>query len=66
MPIREGETVHALVSISFFTTAVPRDKIVERIVIPLRATTAKIEHALAFINGHLPVCNGLEDEGASF
>ena len=40
MPIREGDTVHALVSISFFTTAIPRGKIVERIVAPLKDTIA--------------------------
>lgn len=66
MPIREGDTVDALVSISFFTSAVPRDRIVERIVDPLKATTAKIEQALAFMNGRLPAGNGLESEGASF
>lgn len=66
VPIRDGGVVEALVSISFFTTAVPRDKIDERIAGPLRSTTDKIEQALAFINGRLPVCNGLEDEGASF
>jgi IclR family mhp operon transcriptional activator len=66
VPIREGETVHALVSISIFTTAVPRDKIVEQIVTPLRDTIAKIEEALAITNGHLPVCNGLENDGVSF
>ena len=66
VPIREGDNVHALVSISIFTTAVPRDKVVEQIVTPLQETIAKIEQALAFTNGHLPVYNGLESEGASF
>jgi IclR family mhp operon transcriptional activator len=66
VPIREEDNVHALVSISFFTTAVPRDRIVEQIVVPLRDTTTRIEQALAFTNGHLPVPHGLENEGASF
>lgn len=66
VPIREGDNVHALVSISIFTTAVPRDKIVEQIVEPLRETTAKIEEALAFTHGHTPVFEGLDGEGASF
>jgi IclR family mhp operon transcriptional activator len=66
MPIRQADSVQALVSISFFTTAVARERIVERIVAPLRETTANIEQALAFLNGHLPVCSELEDEGASF
>lgn len=50
MPIREGDTVHALISISFFTTAVPKREIAEQIVAPLRATTTKIEEAFAFVN----------------
>ena len=43
MPIREGETVHALISISFFTTALAKCEIAEKIVAPLRATTKRIE-----------------------
>jgi len=46
MPIREAETVHALINISFFTTAVPTAEIAEKILAPLRATTAMIEHAI--------------------
>lgn len=46
MPIREAETVHALINISFFTTAVPSGEIAEKILKPLRATTAMIEHAI--------------------
>jgi IclR family mhp operon transcriptional activator len=46
MPIREGEIVHALINISYFTTAVPKSEIVEKILAPLRATTAKIEDAI--------------------
>jgi IclR family mhp operon transcriptional activator len=47
MPIRDGEAVRALISISFFTPAVPRGEIARQIVAPLRATTTKIEEALA-------------------
>jgi len=47
LPIREGETVHALVSLSFFTTALPKCEVAEKIVAPLRATIAKIEQAIA-------------------
>jgi IclR family mhp operon transcriptional activator len=54
MPILEGETVHALISISFFTTAIAKCEMAERIVAPLRATTTKIEEAFAFVN-----CGGL-------
>ena len=66
VPIREGENVHGLVSISIFTSAVSRDKVVERIVVPLQETCARIEHALSFSQGHFPVSNGLENESAAF
>ena len=66
VPIREGDDVRGLVSISIFTTAVPRDKIVGEIIVPLQETIARIEHALAFSHGHFPVTNGLENETASF
>jgi hypothetical protein len=42
--------VHALISASFFTTAMPKDEIADRIVAPLRATTTKIEAAIAFLS----------------
>jgi len=66
VPIREGDDVRGLVSISIFTTAVPRDRIVGEIIVPLQETIARIEHALAFSHGHFPVTNGLENETASF
>ena len=66
VPIREGADVRGLVSISIFTTAVPRDKVVGDIVVPLQEMIARIEHALAYSHGHFPVSNGLEDETASF
>lgn len=47
MPIREGETVHAVINISFFTTAVPPHELQEKIIQPLRATTKVIEKAIA-------------------
>ena len=47
LPIREGETVHALVSLSFFTTALPKCAVADKIVAPLRAMTARIERAIA-------------------
>ena len=58
-PIREGDTVHALVSVSFFTNAVSGKRIAEEIVTPLKATTKKIEEALLFVNS-----GGLVGEGA--
>ena len=63
VPIRESDAVQALVSISIFTTAVPRDKIVEQIVTPLRDMTARIEQALAFTNGQLPGGVGFGERG---
>jgi len=66
VPIREGEIVHALASISIFTFAVPRDRVVAEIVEPLQETTARTERALAAARGHFPVQNGLENETASF
>ena len=47
MPIREGEAVHALISISFFTTALAKCEIAEKVIAPLRATTRMIEEAVA-------------------
>lgn len=50
MPLREGNDVRALVSLSVYRTTVgPRD-IHERVIEPLKATIAKIEAALAFIS----------------
>ncbi len=54
MPIREGETVHALISISFFTTAIAPHEIAEKIVEPLRATTSAIEQAFGAMNAASP------------
>jgi IclR family mhp operon transcriptional activator len=51
MPIREGDVVHALINISFFTTAFPKREIAEKVLAPLRATTDKIEHAIAAMKG---------------
>jgi len=65
-PIREGETVHGLISISFFTTAIPRSAIAARIVSPLKETTARIERALALTHGDFPVIDGLANQRASF
>jgi len=63
MPIREGELIHALISISFFTTAVPKARIAEQIVAPLRTLTTKIEATIAVMTaqaGHAEVPGGLE------
>jgi IclR family mhp operon transcriptional activator len=49
MPIHESSIIRAAISISFFKSAVPPPAIEERIVAPLRETTAKIEKAFALI-----------------
>ena len=46
MPIREGEVVHAVINLSFFTTAVPGCEVAEKVLAPLRETTARIERAI--------------------
>jgi IclR family transcriptional regulator, mhp operon transcriptional activator len=50
MPIREGEVVHALISISFFTTALAKCEVAERVIAPLRAATRLIEEAIATVH----------------
>ena len=59
MPIREGETVHALISISFFTTALAKCEIAEKIVAPLRATTKLIEDTIVTMNSGTPRAGSL-------
>jgi|GEM_PF-250712 len=54
MPIREGETVHAVINISFFTTAIPPHELQEKIIQPLRATTTVIEKAIAAMSASKP------------
>lgn len=50
MPIFEKDRVQALISISFFKTAVPYARVAEQIVAPLRGTTTAIEEALTFMD----------------
>ena len=49
MPLREGNDVRALVSLSVYRTAVSPREIHEKVIEPLRATILKIEAALAFM-----------------
>lgn len=49
MPIRNQGAVMALITISFYSTAVAKEHVAERVIEPLRATTAKIEETLAFM-----------------
>ncbi len=49
MPIRYSGAVLALITISFYSTAVAKEHVAERVIEPLRAATAKIEETLAFM-----------------
>ena len=49
-PIREGDVVHALISISFFTTALAKCEIADKVIAPLRATTRMMEEAVAAVH----------------
>ena len=44
--------VSAVISISFFSSAVPPGEHLSRIVEPLLCTRASVEHALEFMSGH--------------
>lgn len=50
MPIMERGEVQALISISFFKTAIGLHDITERIIEPLRSTAHEIEDTVAFLN----------------
>lgn len=50
IPLLENGKVQALISLSFFSSAVVRKEIGEQIIEPLLETRAKIEHALDFMN----------------
>jgi IclR family mhp operon transcriptional activator len=52
LPIREGGTVHAVINVSFFTTAFPQGEVAEKVLAPLRATTDKIEQAIVMAKAH--------------
>lgn len=49
VPIRHNGTVLASITVSFFITAVPRNKVEERIVEPLKETVGKIESVITFM-----------------
>jgi IclR family transcriptional regulator, mhp operon transcriptional activator len=54
MPIREGDAVHAVINLSFFTTAFAQCEVAEKVLAPLRATTARIEYAIAMAKADVP------------
>ncbi|MGR3661771.1 MAG: helix-turn-helix domain-containing protein [Paracoccaceae bacterium] len=64
IPLVENGKVQALISLSFFSSAVLRKEIGSQIIEPLLETRAKIEHALEFMNSSIG--NELDDvEGDS-
>jgi IclR family mhp operon transcriptional activator len=62
MPIFERGQVQALISISFFNTAVPRSCIAEQIAAPLRTTTSNIEDALSFMHAERVMAHVAPDD----
>lgn len=62
MPIFEKGEVQALISISFFKTAVPQHKLEEQIIAPLRNTTTSIEDSLAFMDAEHHVIPHVDHE----
>lgn len=50
VPLLEDDAIQAVMSVSFFRSAVRSEQIREQILTPLMATRANIEHALAFMN----------------
>jgi IclR family mhp operon transcriptional activator len=55
IPIRHGNTVLASITVSFFISAVPRSKVEERIIDPLREAVNKIEAVITFMrHGRVP------------
>jgi len=60
MPIRHQEHVLASITVSFFTTAVPKKNVEEQIIAPLRQTVCKIEKVFACMNA---MQYGLDGDG---
>lgn len=50
MPVLENGTIHAVVTVSFFRTAMRPNEIHEKVIDPLRVTVGMIESALSFMN----------------
>lgn len=50
VPILDGDTVAAVMSLSFFTSSIPLGSVRETVLDPLIETRQNIEHALAFIS----------------
>lgn len=55
MPLRRDSTVLASISVTFFTSAVPDEKVQEQIVRPLKSTIANIEDVMKFVEARGPL-----------
>jgi IclR family mhp operon transcriptional activator len=62
VPIMEGKVVSAVVSCSFFSSAVAPGEQTSQIVDPLLCTRASIEHALEFMSGHHGVAHATVED----
>jgi IclR family mhp operon transcriptional activator len=49
VPIRPGGKVLASITVSFFTSAIPRNHVLERVIDPLKETVRKIEAVIEFM-----------------
>lgn len=63
MPVFENDELQALISISFFKSAVPQGKQQEHIIQPLRNITTSIEDSLSFTNEDHISLPAIEPEG---
>lgn len=62
VPIVDGESVAAVMSVSFFTSSVPLNVVRETVLDPLIETRLNIEHALAFISTRPHLDSNLQRE----
>ncbi|MFD2649450.1 helix-turn-helix domain-containing protein [Devosia albogilva] len=62
VPILDGDSVAAVMSVSFFTSSVPLSAVRETVLEPLIETRLNIEHALAFISTRPHLDAGLQRE----
>ncbi|KRA43269.1 helix-turn-helix domain-containing protein [Devosia sp. Root635] len=64
VPILDGDSVAAVMSVSFFTSSVPLNAVRETVLDPLIETRLNIEHALAFISTRPHLDTSLQREYA--
>ncbi len=62
VPILDGGSIAAVMSVSFFTSSIPLNSVRETVLEPLMETRANIEHALVFISTRPHLDTGLQRE----